>query len=129
MQIQKVQSNQTSFGTLVKMDPYTARIISVSKAKNKVLKNLRQLENNGADDILYLSLGRRERFTLKASVYERNGKDYKVSNFQEQPISYLMKNGKRKLVDIKQMYTDAKNNMNTVAIDKKGFKRFLQYIE
>ena len=129
MQIQKVQSNQTSFGTLVKMDPCTARIISVSKAKNKVLKNLRQLENNGADDILYLSLGRRESFTLKASVYERNGKDYKVSNFQEQPISYLMKNGKRKLVDIKQMYADAKNNMNTVAIDKKGFKRFLQYIE
>ena len=130
MQVQKVQPNQQSFGTIVKMDPYTARIVSVSKAKNKVLKSIRQLQSNGVDDILYLSLGRRESFSIKASVYERRGNDCFVSfAHQEQPISYMMKNGRNKLVDIKQMYNDAKNNLNEVVIGKKEFLRFLQYIE
>ena len=129
MQIDKIQPNQTTFGTMVKMDPYTARIISVSKAKNKVLKGIHQLQINGSDDILYLSLGRRESFTIKASVFKREGNDYFVSFAEEQPISYMMKNGKNKLVNIIEMYTNAKNKMHAVDIDKKGFQKFLMYIE
>ena len=129
MQIQKVQSNQQNFGTTVKMDPCTARILSVSKAKNKILKNIRQLQNNGADDILYLSLGQRQNFNVKASVYERNGDNYFISRTKEQPISYMMKNGRNRLVDIKKMYEEAKDSVEQVIIGKKDFLRFLQYIE
>ena len=55
MQIQKVQTNQTTFGTKVKLSSVVANIIAESKSKNSILKQIQQLEQNGKDDVFILT--------------------------------------------------------------------------
>ena len=55
MQIQKVQSNQTTFGTKVKMNPRFITNATQSGEYKRLREQIKVLENNGFDDILSIN--------------------------------------------------------------------------
>ncbi len=127
MQIQKVQSNQTTFGTKVKIDPFTARQMSLSGASKKILQHIKALEGNGINDTLFLSYERGE--IIRASVLEqKDGKNY-VSQYNTYNRLRAKEAGKRsKFINITNLYNEAKKNMTETVINKNGFEKFLAYI-
>ena len=124
MQIQKVQSNQTSFGTKVIMEPMAARQLSLSRAWKKVLNHKKALENNGADDILYLSYFGYF-FHINASVIEKRDNKYFIGQSRLEKIQEELDNGRYKYISLKKIYQKAKDNMLEVVINKERFERFI----
>jgi hypothetical protein len=55
MQIQKIQSNQTTFGTRVRISPRMIKFID-SDTRRIVKRDLETLRNNGNDDFMFLSV-------------------------------------------------------------------------
>ena len=130
MQIPKVQSNNQSFGTKVKIDPYAARIISLSSAKRKILRDIKKLESNGNDDLLSLSLNSKGQkyYYVDATLYEKkNGKHFLSFPHSERMIT-IQEDGTRKHVSILDLYKDAKKSLNKVVVDVNSFKNFAKYI-
>ena len=128
MKIQKVQSYHPSFGTKVVIDPFAARQISLTKAKSKVLKHIKELENNGVNDTLFLSYSNfimqgTINCRIMGTVIESKNGEY----FINQPYRFRLfvekqPNGKNKYVSIKELYNEARKNMTRVFINKKGNK-------
>ena len=79
MNIQKVQPNQTKFGTKVYMAQETKNLILKSNAKRKFLRHISKLENNGNEDVFVLTHEVNPDMklitNLKGIVYEKRGND------------------------------------------------------
>ena len=128
MKVQKLQSNQQTFGTKVQIDAHAARMFSLTRARSKILREISQLENNGIDDILTLSRVLKEKTYIKASVLKKEGEKCFVSFPESAPFVYTNKYNKNKYVSIKQLYEKTKKTLNEVVFNKKEFQKFLKYI-
>ena len=125
MQIQKVQSNQTTFGTKVYLESGTKDILLKSKAKQKFLSHINKLENNGVNDVFVLRHKSDTLFKdikwLYGTVYETRGKAiYKTPFGSVDSLSFESMDGLRsKYANILKLYDEAKNNW-TMRKEHKG---------
>jgi len=128
MQIQKVQSNQTTFGTKVYISNSTKNLILKSKAKRKFVKHINILENNGVNDVFVLShshdnLGSVD--WLKGIVFEkRNNCVYRTPWGSEDALFYNYYGARRNThANLSGMYKKAKHEwtmrkLNTYDLEK-----------
>lgn len=133
MNVKNIESTQPTFGTRVRMDAHTARILSLSKPRNKVLKDIKILENNGVDDVLNLSAIYRDgEFHIKTSLFKELGSKYYYVSIKEEmePIVQKAENGKNKYINLKKMYQEAAETLKyyQIFIGKKKFEKFLPYV-
>ena len=135
MQIQKVQSNQTNFGTKVYIDSSTKILLESSKAKRKIFNHINQLKNNGVEDVFVLKHGHSNIFSqmnfILGIVFEKR-KDgiFKTPFGSSDPL--VMKNyDKRgdKHANILQIYKEAKNKWPMREIDKNTYEKQLSILE
>jgi len=127
MQVKQVQSNQQSFGTKVIIDPVAARQIGLSGAGRKVRSHIKALENNGINDVMFLSYA--PYFKIRAVVIEHKGKDCFMSQFyQSENVKERLSDNKNKYVSLKDLYKRAKSDMTQVIIGKEVFEKLIPYI-
>ncbi len=110
MQVQAVDNNNTSFGTKVYASSSALKAIKKSphNAKTKIFKHIKDLKNNGVDDVLLLQYEKNN--TLVADIYavSTNKNEYlittggwKVKDYITDPFNY----GTRKsYINIKELY-------------------------
>ena len=135
MRIDRVQTNQLSFGTTVHISPNAARLIQLSGAGRKAIKDINSLEKNGRNDVLTLAhtyrkdVNGRADFEITASLLDKRGNELFVSLAQpSEKIVQRMPDGSHKFVGIKRLYNKARESLNSVVISKNSYKKFLPYI-
>ena len=125
MQIQKVQSNQTIFGTKVKVSPFLIKYIC-SDERNILKRDLEKLKNNGENDIMFLSFHYNENTLnhfLQADVMEmKSNNSQKIGSAQG--TLYQEKKGYC-FFDVIDLYKKAKENMYKSQV---RMKDWLQYM-
>ena len=123
MKIQKVQSNQTTFGTKVKFEPRAVEVIQESKMGRTILKQAKTLEQNGINDILYIS--RYSKFNeypqIMTSVVKHDDNITKLSN-------YTITRFVNKELNIVDMYERTKQNMHEIKDNKNSIKDFISFL-
>ena len=121
MQIQKIQANQTIFGTKVKMNPGFIDTVSQCGECARLRKFLKTLEENGCNDVLSIHEvlvqrtnedGTRGMFSrVFAEVHEMDGNKCKISETVESPVYECGPRGRLHITDIVNLYNKAKESL------------------
>lgn len=122
MQIQKVLSNQTTFGTKVKMNPSFIHDAISSGEYTRLRNQIKTLEENGCKDVLSInrvyvpskdSKNPVEGAFSKvlAEVYEINGNKLRLGNTVASPTYEVGPRGGWHFPNIVNLYEKAKNNL------------------
>ena len=135
MQIRRVQSNQTTFGTKVYLESSTKELILKSKAKRKFLNHINKLENNGVDDVFVLKHSSDSFFKdikwLRGVVYEqRKSGIYKTPWGSEDSLVFENMDGfRRKYASILKLYDEAKNAWTMRKTDEEFYKMYISKLQ
>lgn len=117
MKIQKVQTNQQTFGTNVYFEPKTAKLIKSSNGRKKFLNHIKLLGKNAEPDIFILSHsiladGKESANIIEADLYKFEGnKCYANPYAVREYFSEKQYNGKNIFANLKDLYEDAKENL------------------
>ena len=124
MQIQRVQSNQQTFGTKVFVDSELVKLWQKSKAHSKeFIEYTAKLENNGVNDILYLSkvMSSEGIYGAEASVnHIKDNQFYLSKNTTYDAIEYR-DDFKTHCVDLVSMYNECRKSMSLLIDSTKNF--------
>lgn len=120
MQIQKIQSNQTTFGTKVKMNPSFIQDAISGGEYTRLKKQIKTLEENGCNDTLSINrvyVPNTDRGSLHsfskvfAEVYEINGNKLKIGHTVESPTFEFGPRGAYHFPNIVDLYEKAKQSL------------------
>ena len=134
MQIQKVQSNQTTFGTKVYLESSTKGILLKSKSYRKFIKQLDTLENNGVNDVFVLT-HQKDRFDntkwLRGVVFEkRENSIFKTPYGSTDALHYEFYGARRNTyANLLKMYKDAKSKWTLKETDNDTFEACVSKME
>lgn len=126
MQIQKVQSNQTIFGTKVKMNPMFINHALQSEEYTRLRNQIKFLEENGCSDILSINQvyvpntdGQGPLYSFRkvfAEVYEINGNKLRQGDTVECDTFEYDPRGAYHFPNIIDLYEKAKQNLCNYSI-------------
>ena len=135
MQIQKIQPNQTNFGTKVYLESSTKNAILNSKAKQKFLNHINTLERNGIDDVFVLKHDKDsippDIYFLRGIVFEKRGNEIFKTPYGATDVLLLKfyTDKTDRHANLLQMYQDAKYKWNMQKTDKDIYKKYLSKLE
>ena len=134
MQTQKVQSNQTTFGTKVLLETHTKNLMLKSKAKRKFLNHINKLEHNGVDDIFVLKHEHDNALIPMDFLYgiafeKRKEGIFKTPYGSVDALEIKSHNNfSNKYANIMQLYKEAKNNWTMREIDKNKYEKYMSKV-
>lgn len=117
MRITGVQNDSATFGTKVFMRADAKKMVRKSKAKNAFFDQVKQLKNNGKDDILILSYSQKKAEggktgIINADLIVQKGKKYYVNPFSDADIlAEKLPDGKYKFIDLLKLYETTQEDM------------------
>jgi len=135
MQIQKIQPNQTNFGTKVYIESTTKKALLKSKAKQKFLNHINKLEHNGINDVFVIKHDKdsipSEMYFLRGIVFEK--RDNAIFKTPYGSIDTLILTCYNNKIDshlnLLQMYQNAKYKWNMKKTDKDLYEKYLSESE
>ena len=125
MQVQKIQPNQTTFGTKVKVSPFLIKYIG-SNGRNILKRDLEVLKNNGKNDTMFLSFHYDEdtfHHCIQADVMEMKSNNSQLIGTAQGGV--YQKNKSSSFFNVMDLYEKARENMYRNQIRMKDWLQFI----